>query len=124
ARNVAIEADVSFHDAGAPALVFRVEEDGGIAHGMCAVVVSARGVLLWRLLDDRWSLVSEVRKPVAADAVHVLRVVARGDTIAVSLNGKRLIRTRGRMLRGRGLVGILGRDGPCRFYAVRARALD
>ncbi len=124
ARDLELEAETGFSNAGAPALVFRAQSDGGVVTAMYALALHAHGVNLWRFNADGWTLVEAHVFEVDPDTTHVLHVLALADTIAVTYDGKRLFEARDTFLMLVGGAGVRATQGPCRFYSLRATNLD
>jgi len=123
ARNLVIEADLTYEGHSAPGLVFRVQEDKDVVSAMYMVVLNSDGVFLWRLLDKKWQVLGRYVTPVPAGAHHV-RVEARDAAFRVSLDGKRVLEETHTNLDRSGGAGISARDGNCRIANLHVKALS
>ncbi|HIJ65662.1 MAG TPA: hypothetical protein HPP77_06880 [Candidatus Hydrogenedentes bacterium] len=123
ARDMVVEASVGFTGLGAPSVVFRVQEQDGVAVSMYAVALHRGGVNLWLMEEGRWYCLHRRELPVAPGMAHCLRVTGERDRITVGLDGGILFEVRGTSLMESGGAGICGREGQCMFYAFGAKAL-
>jgi hypothetical protein len=121
AQDVILEGEVSFSGQGAPALLFRAQERDGVVTAMYTVALYRNGVNLWRLSNQRWQLIRAQVMRLDEDNTYSLHVEARGDTISARLNESALFNAKDTGLVAPGRVGVRGAEGPCRFYALRAR---
>ena len=124
ARDLAIQSDLTFERTGAPSVVFRAQFEDGVVVSMYSLVLYSRGVNLWRLKDGEWIPLHRHVFPVAPSKRHALRADCRGDTIAVSLDGRKLFESRDTLLMEPGRAGICGREGVCRFFTLAIEQRD
>jgi len=123
ARDLLIEAKVSYENSGAPGLIFRAQEESGVIHAMLMVVLNSDGIHLWELKEGTWEPIGRHIAPIAPATPHWLRAEIRGSDMAFFLDGQRVLSgTYGTVTTGG--AGISGRAGLCRFYELRAESLD
>ena len=125
AEDLFIEADVSFEGAAAPGLVFHAQaSDEGVLESMYVVALYGAGVNLWRRSGNEWRLLHRHNISIPPRQWHTLRVVVRGDKMAVYVDGQALLEAQDPRPLPAGRAGIRGMQGVCRFSNVRVRSLD
>ncbi|MCP4643966.1 MAG: hypothetical protein GY851_26220 [bacterium] len=123
ARDVDLEATVR-PGAGTVGLVLRATGKSIKNVSLHAVTLHQGGVSLWLHNENGWRAVHNYLLPVDPAVKHTLRVRARGDTIAVTLDKKSLFKARSVSLNHPGRVGVCCSGGRCAILSLRCRTLD
>jgi hypothetical protein len=115
AQDVMVIADLSYTDKGAPSVLLRVQEEKGVITAMYAVALFDGGIILWRYKDEKWTRLF-TRLFETPENRHVLKVEARGATIAGTLDGMPIFQGHDTMLVAPGRVGVRAAEGPCAVH--------
>ncbi|MCC6152342.1 MAG: hypothetical protein IT367_01200 [Candidatus Hydrogenedentes bacterium] len=119
ARDVAMEANVNYAGKGAPALIFRVQEQDNEISAMYAAALFENGVNVWRFSEGNWMLLMTHAMHIAPRTTHTLRVEAKGANIQVYADGEPASLVRDEGLTEGGRAGIRAVEGPCKFAGLR-----
>ena len=118
ARDLSIEANVSYSGKGAPGLIFRVQEVKGEIVAMYAATLYSNGVNVWRFANGQWFLLMSQAVAMAPRSPHALRAEVKGDRIQVYADGQRMSEVRDDGLKDGGRAGIRALEGACMFTGL------
>lgn len=122
AANLTVETRLSFRGKGAPSLLLRAQEAGGVVGDCYSVVLYQGGINLWRRVDGRSSKVAQAKLAAIEDRPYRLRAAAEGWRLRVWLDDVLQVDVEDATLPLAGRAGLWAGEGLCQFYTFAAEA--